>query len=81
MKKLKTLFKRKEFITLFFFMSALLFTMPLLVMSSANSMQTVYLSLFLPWGAVIVLLFMMSRSFSVGEQKEEASEHEEVRDA
>ncbi len=75
MERLKILLNQFEFHLLLFLAGLVLFTQPLLIMASNGSPDSVLLSLFLPWAAIIVLLFLASRSY-----RSRAAEHEESQD-
>lgn len=76
MKKLKFLLRQPEFHGLLFVLSLILFSYPLLVMSNASHPKTIYLSLFLPWGIIILLLFLTSRSYPTLQQ-EKGPDHQD----
>ncbi len=75
MKRLKILFRQPEFQALLFCLCLILFSYPLVAMSSKKPPRTVLLSLFLPWAAIIYFLFLASR-----DQPEAASDESENRE-
>ncbi len=75
MKRLKTLFRQPEFQALLFCLGLILFTYPLVAMSGEKPPEVVLLSLFLPWAAIIYILFLASR-----DQTEMASDESENRE-
>ena len=84
MKKLKSLFRQREFQILLFGLSVLLFSYPLIIMSTADSLARVYISLFVPWLFVILVLVGVGMSQPVRDQRQHEDngleEMEEVND-
>ena len=64
MKRLKALMKQTEFHIILFCLALILFIEPLLTMPQKDSAGAIVLSLFLPWGLTILLLFLTSRSYT-----------------
>ncbi len=62
MKKLKKIFRQKEFEILLFFISLILFNLVLLIPSEPNNITTIFAYLFTVWGIIIIILFLMSIS-------------------
>ena len=54
----------------------LLFSFPLLIMSNTERPAGVYLSLFVPWGIMIGLLFVISRSYVIADAEEGSAEED-----
>jgi TRAP-type C4-dicarboxylate transport system permease small subunit len=79
MDKLKRLFSRAEFHIFFACLCLVVFSWPFVSMSgsSRHPADAVFLYLFLPWGIVIVLLFLMSRSYDAAPSPEDEHEQEE----
>ncbi len=63
MKRIKVLLRQPEFHALLFILGLILFSYPLLIMTNESHPASVYLSLFLPWGLMILLLFLTTRSY------------------
>jgi hypothetical protein len=81
MRKLMNLLGRAEFHIFLFCLSLILFSYPLLIMSNTEQPDRVYLSLFVPWGVIIVFLFVVTRSYIVsGPEEGAAREKGEVDD-
>jgi len=79
MKKLKELFRQPEFHALVLGLCLILFTYPLLIMSNGGSAARVYFTLFISWGAIILLLFFITRSYiSVQSQAENDNEDGDI---
>lgn len=66
-KRIKVLLNQPEFHAILFVLGLILFSYPLLIMSKEGHPTSVYLSLFLPWGVMILLLFLTTRSYGVAE--------------
>lgn len=65
MKRLKMILRQPEFHGVLFVLGLILFSYPLLVMSTQGHPRLVYMSLFLPWGIIILLLFLTTKSYDV----------------
>lgn len=76
MEKLKSLLSHPEFHILFFCVSLLLFSYPLLRMSDMAGPVVMLLSLFLPWGGVILILFLVSKSYATQKVDQHADQEE-----
>lgn len=82
MRRLRTLLGQPEFHGFLFCLCLILFSYPLLLMSNGSLAGTIYLSLFLPWGGVIILLFLTTRSYPVTPpDKSQGREDGDVTDA
>jgi hypothetical protein len=66
MERLKALFRQSEFHALLFCGSLLLLTWPVVSFSDVNRIQTMFVYLFLAWGVIVLLLFLVSRSLGTG---------------
>ena len=64
MKRLKIALKQPEFHIFLFSLALMLFSYPLTLMAKEAFPTIVFVSLFLPWGIIIVLLFFMSKSYT-----------------
>jgi len=62
MKKLKKIFLQKEFEILLFFISLILFNLVFLISPEPNNITTIFAYLFIVWGIIIIILFLMSIS-------------------
>jgi len=62
MERLKALFRQSEFHALLFCGSLLLLTWPVVSFSDVDRLQTMFAYLFLAWGVIVLLLFLVSRS-------------------
>ena len=65
MKRIIAVLRQPEFHGVLFVLCLILFSYPLLVMSNEGHPRIVYLSLFLPWGIIILLLFFTTKSYTV----------------
>lgn len=77
MKRLKILLKQPAFHAFLFGLCLILFSYPLLVMSNMGLPGRVYLSLFLPWAAIIMLLFLTTRSYTVSHSDQDGDQVED----
>ncbi len=66
MERLKALFRQSEFHALLFCGSLLMLTWPVVSFSDVNRLQTMFVYLFLAWGMIVLLLFLVSRSLDDG---------------
>jgi len=71
MERLKTLFRQTEFHGLLFFCSLLLLSWPVVSFSDVNRLKTMFVYLFLVWGVIVLLLFLVSRSLFTGNGPED----------
>jgi hypothetical protein len=62
MERLKNLLRQTEFRILLFFVSLILFSWPIVNFSDLKRLDIMFVYLFLAWGAVILLLFLVGRS-------------------
>lgn len=78
MKRLKALMSQTEFHIILFCLALILFIQPLLTMPQKDSAGAIVLSVFLPWGLAIVLLFLTSRSYAepLAQDREEQKDGE-----
>ncbi len=76
MNKFRELVGRGEFHAFVFCVGVLLFSYPLLIMSNTERPAGVYLSLFMPWGIMIGLLFVISRSYVIADAEEGPAEED-----
>jgi hypothetical protein len=67
MERLKALFRQTEFHALLFCGSLLLLSWPVVSFSDVNRLQTMFVYLFLAWAAIVLLLFLVSRSLDTGD--------------
>jgi len=67
MKKLISLLGSKEFHLLFIYACFVFFTYPLFILSPHNPGK-IFISFFMPWGMVIIILFLMSRHYKCHQQ-------------
>ncbi len=81
MKRIKMVLGQPEFHGVLFVLSLILFSYPLLVMSNEAHPRIVYLSLFLPWGIIILLLFFTTRSYATISPLDNKDEDGDVTDA
>lgn len=77
MKRIRVLLSQLEFHALLFVLGIILFSHPLLIMSNEGHPTKVYLSLFLPWGLMISLLFLMTRSYIASDSDPNQDEEED----
>jgi hypothetical protein len=70
MERLKALFRQTEFHVLLFCGSLLLLTWPLVSSSDVDRIQTMFVYLFLAWGVIVLLLFLVSRSLDTGNESD-----------
>lgn len=75
-KKLMGVFRQPEFHAILFSLGLLLFTYPLLLMTNAEPPGVIYLALFLPWAIIIMLLFVMTRSYPVSRLDQEQDQED-----
>ncbi|MBI4962047.1 MAG: hypothetical protein HY913_02105 [Desulfomonile tiedjei] len=66
MERLRILFRQREFHALLFCGSLVLLSWPLVSFSDVNRLQTMFVYLFLAWAAIVLLLFLVSRSLDAG---------------
>ena len=64
MRRLKMALKQPEFHIFLFSLALMLFSYPLTVMAKQAFPTVVFVSLFLPWGIIIALLFFVSKSYT-----------------
>jgi len=73
MRRFKTLFRQKEFHVLLFCVSLFLFGWPVVSFSDIERLQTMFIYLFVFWGLIVLLLYLVSRSLhAVDEPADEA---------
>jgi hypothetical protein len=70
MDRLKALFRQSEFHALLFCGSLLLLTWPVVSFSDVDRIQTMFVYLFLAWGVIVLLLFLVSRSLDTGNESD-----------
>jgi len=64
MKRLKIALQQPEFHIFLFSLALVLFSYPLTLMARQAFPTVVFVSLFLPWGIIILLLFFVSKSYT-----------------
>lgn len=62
MERLKSLLRQPEFRILLFFVSLVLFSWPVVNFSDLKRLDIMFVYLFLAWGAVILVLYLVGRS-------------------
>jgi len=62
MKNLKKVFRQKEFEIFLLFISLILFSLPFFISPEINHIKTIFAYLFIVWGIIIIILFLMSIS-------------------
>ena len=67
MERLRALFQQTEFHALLFCVSLVLLGWPVVSFSDVNRLQVMFVYLFLAWAAIVILLFLVSRSLEAGE--------------
>jgi hypothetical protein len=72
MERLRALFQQTEFHVLLFCVSLVLLGWPVVSFSDVNRLQVMFVYLFLAWAAIVILLFLVSRSLEVGEESDDA---------
>jgi hypothetical protein len=75
--RLKGLFRQKEFHVLLFHVCLVLFGWPIVSFHTIERAQAMFVYLFLVWGVVIFLLFLVSRSVDVNDPSEESRKGKE----
>ena len=70
MDRLKALLRQPEFHVLLLFISFLLFVYPLLIVLNNGGTAIVLLSFFFPWAIIILMLFLVSRSYAIEENED-----------
>lgn len=74
--------KQPEFHAFLFSLALMLFSYPLTVMAKQAFPTVVFVSLFLPWGIIVVLLFFVGKSYtSVRSGQSRGREDGDVNDA
>jgi hypothetical protein len=69
--RIKALFGQKDFHVLLFHVCLVLFGWPIVSFHSIERVQAMFIYLFLVWGVVIFLLFLVSRSVDVDDAPED----------
>ena len=72
MERLRALFQQTEFHVLLFCASLVLLGWPLVSFSDVNRLQVMFVYLFIAWAAIVILLFLVSRSLEAGEESDDA---------
>ena len=72
MERLRALFQQTEFHVLLFCVSLVLLGWPVVSFSDVNRLQVMFVYLFLAWAAIVILLFLVSRSLEAGEESDDA---------
>jgi hypothetical protein len=73
MQRLRALFQQTEFHVLLFCVSLVLLGWPVVSFSDVNRLQVMFVYLFLAWAAIVILLFLVSRSLEAGEESDDAN--------
>lgn len=76
MDKIKSTLRQPEFHIFLFCFGLLLFSYPLFLMSNKAGAAEVLLFLFLPWATVILIMFLMSRSYAMPSADENEDQEE-----
>ena len=76
MDRLKKLLHRPEFMGILFIVVCLLFLRPLVVMFKGGSFTQVWLSIYIPWFLVVLLIFFISRLVADDEPENEINSKE-----
>jgi hypothetical protein len=71
MQRLKSLFCQQEFHVLLFCLSLLLFSWPVVSFSDIDRLHTMFIYLFIVWGLIVFLLFLVSRSIQIQDESRE----------
>lgn len=77
MRRLKDLLGKSEFRIVLFHICLILFGWPVVAFHDLAALGAMFIYLFLAWGAVICLLFLMSRSVDVRSAPEETQSVQE----
>lgn len=72
--KIVVLLQQPEFHIFMLFLCFALFVRPLLFMYGIARPATVFLSLFLPWGGMVILFFLVSQSYTIGEPDDDSGQ-------
>lgn len=79
MEKLNHVLRQPEFHALLFIVCLIIFSYPLALMTNMAAAAVIYLALFLPWFIIILLLFIITRSYTASrpdrDQKDEDVSH------
>jgi hypothetical protein len=77
MERLRSLLRQREFHVLLFFLSAILVSWPFVTFSDVERLKVMFKYLFLTWGVIILLLFLVSRSLVDSSDSEETEEEKQ----
>jgi hypothetical protein len=73
MRRIRLLMGQRDFHVLLFHVCLVLFGWPVVSFQTLERLQAMFIYLFLVWGAVIFLLFLVSRSVDTEDPSREAS--------
>lgn len=79
MRRLKHLLRQAEFHRLLFAMGLIVFSWPFAGSVAAPHPISVFLYLFVPWGVIIFLLFLISQSLAISPSPEPDDDQEKQR--
>lgn len=68
MQRLKAVFSQQEFQVLLFFLAFVLFSWPVVSFSDFARLRSMFIYLFVLWGIIVFLLFLVSRSIDSNEE-------------
>jgi hypothetical protein len=71
MKRIRALLGQKDFHVLLFHICLVLFGWPVVSFHTLDRLQAMFIYLFLVWGSVILLLFLVSRSVGESDPSQE----------
>jgi hypothetical protein len=71
MQRLKALLCQQEFHVLFFCLAFVLFSWPVVSFSDIARLRTMFIYLFVVWGLIVLLLFLVSRSIETHDESRE----------